>query len=197
MCCSSVVLHINMPCTCRWWCQEGKAQTEDAFDHYTEKENLDVSKPQANLRLISWTPVPILPTWTLFWQTRSTQVVMSEFPKVYVHFLLHRGFLHNILTTPCGVQRSLEAWVHFSCTTLLKVSTLNTHNLLSCFITFLQIVAVLRHCVMLLTVTSIFSYNQFCILEYRFAIGTLLQLLWECNYLWPQMPFLSIYLACE
>ena len=169
MCCSSVVLHINMPCTCRWWCQEGKAQTEDAFDHYTEKENLDISKLQANLRLISWRPMNTCANSS----NMNTVLTGKKYTGSDVRSICTQGISPQYFNNTVWGQRSLEAWVHFSCTTLLKVSALNTHNLLSCFITFLQIVTVLRHCVMLLTDTSIFSNNQFCILEYRFAIRTL------------------------
>ena len=71
--------------------------------------------------------------------------------------LLHRPFLHNILmySHQIGYSGSLEAWVYFLallCYIKISASIKNTQ-----FVTFLQIVEVLRHFVMLLTVTSIFN----------------------------------------
>ena len=57
----------------------------------------------------------------------------------------------------------LEAWVYFLAQLCLKKKSASikpTHNILSHLATFLQIVEVLRHFVILLTVTSIFNKAQ-------------------------------------
>ena len=85
---------------------------------------------------------------------------MSEFPKV-CKFSSTQAISPQYLNmcTSKLVQRFLRGLGIFACTALLKISAAikNTHNFSSHFITFLQIVEVLRHFVMLLTVTSIFN----------------------------------------
>ena len=82
------------------------------------------------------------------------EVVMSELPKV-------RKYSSMQAISPQCLNQIVGLGI-FPCTALLKISGLikTTHNFSSHLIGFLQIVEVLRHFVMLFTVTSIFNKAQ-------------------------------------
>ena len=88
---------------------------------------------------------------------------MSEFPKVckYPSTQAISPQCLNVFTSNL-VKRFLRGLGIFPCTALLKISASirTTHNFLSFLATFLQIVEVLRHFVMLLTATLIFNKAQ-------------------------------------
>ena len=88
---------------------------------------------------------------------------MSEFPKVckYSSTQAISPQCFNVFTSNL-IWRFFRGLGIFPCTALLKISASikTTHNFWSHLATFLQIVEVLRHFVMLLTVTSIFNKAQ-------------------------------------
>ena len=79
----------------------------------------------------------------------STQAISPQCLNVFISNLVYR-FLKGLGIFPCTTSTSLK----------ISASIRTTHNFLSHLATFLEIVEVLRHSVMLLTATLIFNKAQ-------------------------------------